>query len=146
MATIASTGALRTQGAYTDTIRKDTRVFRSAITRYGALLLVALAVVLPLSTADSFLLSLGITVGFFSIGAIGLNVLNGYAGQINLGQPFFLAIGAFTAVGFGSNLDLPFPVWLLAVIVIGALSGVLVAPLWTCRSDRSTSPRWSWAG
>ena len=129
MATIASTGALRTQGAYTDTIRKDTRVFRSAITRYGALLLVALAVVLPLSTADSFLLSLGITVGFFSIGAIGLNVLNGYAGQINLGQPFFLAIGAFTAVGFGSNLDLPFPVWLLAVIVIGALSGVLVAPL-----------------
>lgn len=129
MATIASTGTLRTQGAFADRIRREVRVFQSPVTRYGSILLVVVAIVLPLSTADSFLLSLGITVGFFSIAAIGLNVVNGYAGQINMGQPFFLAIGAFTAVGFGSILDLPFPVWVLAVVVIGALSGMLVAPL-----------------
>lgn len=125
----ASTGALRTQGAFDARIRREVRLFRGPVTRFGALLLVALAVVLPLSTADSFLLSLGITVGLFSIAAIGLNVVNGYAGQINMGQPFFLAVGAFTAVGFGSIMDLPLPVWLLAVVIVGALAGVLVAPL-----------------
>jgi branched-chain amino acid transport system permease protein len=126
---IASTGTLRTRGAFTERIRRETRIFQSPITRYGAILLVALAIVLPLSTADSFLLSLGITVGFFSIAAIGLNVVNGYAGQIMMGQPFFLAIGAFTAVGFGSDLNLPLPVWILAVVVVGAIAGLLVAPL-----------------
>jgi len=129
MATVASTGTLRTKGAFDERIRREVRVFQSPVTRYGAVLLTVLAVVLPLSTADSFLLSLGITVGFFSIAAIGLNVLNGYAGQINMGQPFFLAIGAYTAVGFGSIMNLPLPVWLLAVVVIGAVSGMLVAPL-----------------
>ncbi|MCK6066025.1 MULTISPECIES: branched-chain amino acid ABC transporter permease [Microbacterium] len=129
MATLASTGTLRTQGVFDDRIRREVRIFQSPVTRYGAVLLTLLAVVLPLSTADSFLLSLGITVGFFSIAAIGLNVLNGYAGQINMGQPFFLAIGAFTAVGFGSIMDLPLPLWLLAVVVVGAVSGALVAPL-----------------
>lgn len=129
MATVASTGTLRTKGAFDERIRREVRVFQSPVTRYGAVLLTVLAVVLPLSTSDSFLLSLGITVGFFSIAAIGLNVLNGYAGQINMGQPFFLAIGAFTAVGFGSIMNLPLPVWLLAVVVIGAVSGMLVAPL-----------------
>ena len=129
MATLASTGTLRTKGAFDARIRREVRVFQSPVTRYGAVLLTALAVILPLSTSDSFLLSLGITVGFFSIAAIGLNVLNGYAGQINMGQPFFLAIGAFTAVGFGSIMNLPLPVWLLAVVVVGAISGVLVAPL-----------------
>lgn len=129
MATIASTGTLRTKGTFTHRVHREVRLFQSAVTRYGAILLVVLAIVLPLSTADSFLLSLGITVGFFSIAAIGLNVVNGYAGQIMMGQPFFLAIGAFTAVGFGSIMNLPLPVWVLAVVVIGAVSGMLVAPL-----------------
>lgn len=129
MAVLASTGTLRTQGAFTSPIKREVRVFQSPITRYGAIFLVVLAIVFPLSSSDSFLLSLGITVGFFSIAAIGLNVVNGYAGQIMMGQPFFLAIGAFTAVAFGSDLNLPLPVWILAVVVIGALAGIAVAPL-----------------
>lgn len=129
MSLIASTGTLRTKGAFASRIRRETRVFQSPVTRYGAIALVALAVVLPLSTADSFLLSLGITVGFFSIASIGLNVVNGYAGQIMMGQPFFLAIGAYTAVILGSDLDLPLPVWIPAVLLTGTVAGLLVAPL-----------------
>lgn len=116
-------------GTSAGTIRREQRVFRHPVTRYGAILLVALAVIVPLSTRDSFLLSLGITVGYFSVAAIGLNVLNGYAGQINLGQPFFLAIGAFTAVAVGSVWNLPLPLWILAAALMGALAGALVAPL-----------------
>ncbi|MEV7694679.1 branched-chain amino acid ABC transporter permease [Microbacterium sp. NPDC089189] len=128
MTTVSSARATLAGRDRSADIRRETRVFRTPWTRYGALLLVALAVVLPLSTADSFLLSLGITVGYFSIAAVGLNVVNGYAGQIMMGQPFFLAIGAFTAVAVGSVADLPLPVWLVAAAVMGALAGVLVAP------------------
>jgi branched-chain amino acid transport system permease protein len=127
--TVVNTGSVRTEGSFTERIRREARVFQSPITRYGAILLVIAAVVFPLSTADSFVLSLGITIGFFSIASIGLNVVNGYAGQIMMGQPFFLAIGAFTAVGFGSDLNLPMPVWILAVVMIGAIAGLAVAPL-----------------
>lgn len=129
MSVVASTGTLRTKGAFALRIHREVRVFQSPITRYGSILLVVLAVVLPLSTADSFFLSLGITVGFFSIAAIGLNVVNGYAGQIMMGQPFFLAVGAYTAVWVGSDLDLPLPVWIVAVVAVGAIAGLLVAPL-----------------
>lgn len=129
MVTVVNTDSVRTPGVFTERIRREARVFQSPITRYGAILLVIAAVAFPLSTADSFVLSLGITIGFFSIASIGLNVVNGYAGQIMMGQPFFLAIGAFTAVGFGSDLDLPMPVWVLAVITTGAIAGLAVAPL-----------------
>ncbi|WP_159502157.1 branched-chain amino acid ABC transporter permease [Microbacterium sp. 18062] len=128
MTTVSSARATLAGPDRSAVIRRETRVFRTPWTRYGAILLVVLAVVLPLSTADSFLLSLGITVGYFSIAAVGLNVVNGYAGQIMMGQPFFLAVGAFTAVAVGSIADLPLPVWLVAAAIMGALAGVLVAP------------------
>lgn len=121
-------GAGRARRDHTAQIKREVRVFQSPITRYGSILLVALAVIIPLSTADTFLLSLGATVGFYAIASIGLNVLNGYAGQINLGQPFFLAIGAFTAVFFGSDLNLPLPVWVIASAITAGLVGMLVAP------------------
>ena len=73
-----------------------------------------------------------------AIGAIGLNIVTGYAGQVSLGHAFFLAIGAYTAAVLSGDPDgrvLGFgitevPVWLLAA---GALSAawpaLLVAPL-----------------
>ena len=38
-----------------------------------------------------------------AIGALGLGVLTGYAGQISLGQAFFLAVGAYTAAVLGAD-------------------------------------------
>ena len=74
-----------------------------------------------------------------AIGAIGLNIVTGYAGQVSLGHAFFLAIGAYTAaaiagdpdartVGFGVSEIL---IWLPAAGLVAALAGVLVAPLAT---------------
>ncbi len=72
-----------------------------------------------------------------AIGAIGLNIVTGYAGQVSLGHAFFVAIGAYTAavlsgdpngrvLGFGIT---EVPVWLLAAGAVAALAGALVAPL-----------------
>jgi branched-chain amino acid transport system permease protein len=102
----------------------------------GALVLVA--TVLPWVLTDELLLLLaGACVA--AVGAIGLNLVTGYAGQVSLGHAFFIAIGAYTAaaisgdphgrtLGYGVTNLL---VWLPAAGVVAALAGVIVAPLAT---------------
>ena len=98
--------------------------------------LVVLALALPFSFEDDILLLLA-TSWAAAIGAIGLNLVTGYAGQVSLGHAFFMAIGAYTAAvisgdpngretGFGIT---EIPVWLLAAGLVAAVAGALVAPL-----------------
>src|ERR671910_2651643 len=54
------------------------------------------ALLLPFVLTDD-LLQLLATAFVAAIGAIGLNLVTGYAGQVSLGHAFFLAIGAYTA-------------------------------------------------
>jgi len=74
------------------------------------------------------------TVGIYAIGALGLNILTGLAGQVSLGHAFFMGLGAYTAAVLGSpagplwGLGLPMWVWLPAAGIVAALVGVLVAP------------------
>lgn len=100
--------------------------------------LVVVGLLLPFMVEDNFLRMLA--VGYVAaIGAIGLNIVTGYAGQVSLGHAFFLGIGAYTAavvsgdpdgrtIGFGVTF---LPVWLLAGGVVAAATGALVAPLAT---------------
>jgi branched-chain amino acid transport system permease protein len=118
---------------------KDLRLFGSSWKRAGLLLLAALFVVLPLQL-DDFWLSLLATVGVYAIGAVGLNLLTGYAGQVSLGHAFFFGVGAYCAAWFGGGsavgtrdeilfLDLPMIVWLPLAGLIGAALGALVGPV-----------------
>ncbi|HSV41397.1 MAG TPA: branched-chain amino acid ABC transporter permease, partial [Nocardioidaceae bacterium] len=74
-----------------------------------------------------------------AIGAIGLNLVTGYAGQVSLGHAFFVGVGAYTASFLGGEaegrylgLGIEFaPLWILASGVVAAICGALVAPLAT---------------
>lgn len=74
------------------------------------------------------------TVAIFGIGALGLNILTGLAGQVSLGHAFFLGLGAYTAAWLGAapgplaGLGLPMWVWLPAAGVVAALVGLAVGP------------------
>ncbi|HEY7469571.1 MAG TPA: branched-chain amino acid ABC transporter permease [Acidimicrobiia bacterium] len=75
------------------------------------------------------------TTAIFVIGAFGLNILTGLAGQVSLGHAFFMAIGAYTAVWLGGpeggpliGLGLPIWIWLPAAGLVAALIGVAVGP------------------
>ncbi|HEY5652019.1 MAG TPA: branched-chain amino acid ABC transporter permease [Acidimicrobiia bacterium] len=74
------------------------------------------------------------TVAIFTIGALGLNILTGLAGQISLGHAFFMGIGAYTAAWLGAGpgplagMDLPMWIWLPAAGVVPALIGLGVGP------------------
>jgi len=74
------------------------------------------------------------TVGIYAIGALGLNILTGLAGQISLGNAFFMGLGAYTAAVLGSpegalwGLGLPMWIWLPGAGIVAALVGIFIAP------------------
>ncbi|WP_407911974.1 branched-chain amino acid ABC transporter permease [Kitasatospora sp. NE20-6] len=96
---------------------------------------VVLLLVLPLY-ADGFWLQSGLFAMAAVLGAIGLNLLTGTAGQLSLGHAFFLAVGAYgyvwlsgepsgSGTGRLSGLGLP-PVlaFVLAIALAGAAGGL----------------------
>jgi branched-chain amino acid transport system permease protein len=100
--------------------------------------IVLLSFLLPFLLSDSLLQTLALGLAF-AIGALGLNIVTGLAGQVSLGHAFFLGVGAYTAaaisgdpdgrtIGFGVTNIL---VWLPAAGLVAAVAGVLVAPLAT---------------
>jgi branched-chain amino acid transport system permease protein len=68
-------------------------------------------------------------VGVFTIVAVGLNLLMGYAGQVSLGHGAFFGVGAYTSALL--TVKAGFPVWLglIMAIVVAAVIGLLVAPI-----------------
>jgi branched-chain amino acid transport system permease protein len=109
----------------------NTRPKRVAV---GAILLVTLYGAFSLPNDWLTLLA---TSFVLCIGAIGLNIVTGFAGQVSLGHAFFIGIGAYTGavlsnppggstLGYGIDL---LPVWLFASGLVAALAGLIVAPL-----------------
>lgn len=64
----------------------------------------------------------------YAIGAIGLNLLTGYTGQVSLGHAAFLGVGAYCASYLGHVEGWPFLAYLLAAAVLGLVLGALVGP------------------
>jgi branched-chain amino acid transport system permease protein len=66
--------------------------------------------------------------GIYAIGAIGLNLLTGYTGQISLGHAFFVGVGAYTAAYLGGQHGWPMPGYLAAAVLIGFAVGGVIGP------------------
>jgi branched-chain amino acid transport system permease protein len=87
---------------------------------------------------DNELNALMATAFFSAIGAIGLNIVTGWAGQVSLGHAFFLGVGAYTGAALAGDPDgrllglgLDMAVWLPAAGVVAGLVGLVVAPVAT---------------
>ncbi|PXY38438.1 branched-chain amino acid ABC transporter permease [Prauserella flavalba] len=106
----------------------ELRLFGTPLARTGLAALVVVFLVLPTVVQNDFWLSVLIYVGITAIGAIGLNLLTGYCGQISLGHAFFIGAGAYAAARVGGEIGLPLPLWLLAAAAIGAALGGLIGP------------------
>ena len=106
----------------------DLRLFPSRQSRLALAALLVAGVLFPLSIKSEFWLSVFDYAGIAAIGAMGLNLLTGYTGQVSLGHAFFLGVGAYSAVFFGGHHGLPLPVWLLAAAAAGGVVGALVGP------------------
>ncbi|MET9444573.1 branched-chain amino acid ABC transporter permease [Streptomyces sp. NPDC006610] len=90
--------------------------------------LLALALPLVLLCAlpfylDAFWLRIGLFAMAAAIGAVGLNLLSGTAGQLSLGHAFFLAVGAYGYSWLAGDPGLGLPP-LLALVLAVLLTGV----------------------
>jgi len=71
---------------------------------------------------DNYILNLSNLAGIAIIGAIGLNILTGFTGQISLGHGAFLGVGAYTSAILSQKLHFPF---LLALPCAGGMTALL---------------------
>ena len=106
----------------------DLRLFRGGWAKAGLALGVGLYLLLPVFITDDFWLSVLNYAGVAAIGAIGLNLLTGYTGQVSLGHAFFIGAGAYAASQIGGELDLPLPLWLGGATIVGAAIGAVIGP------------------
>jgi branched-chain amino acid transport system permease protein len=96
--------------------------------RRGIALLIALAVLiaLPLIFTGNYWRGILIVCALNVLLAVGLNLILGYCGQLNLGQSAFFAIGAYVSTLLGTKLGMGYwPAFGLGVLAAGAAGAIL---------------------
>lgn len=120
-ARMAGPGSPYLQLSYGETNRLIVEPYQRVLTAC-ALLFVAL---LPLWCGNYTLHLLNLTF-IAVIGAVGLNLLTGYCGQISLGHASFIGIGAFLTATLSGEYGAPFWIAVPASCMLGAAVGFLV--------------------
>jgi branched-chain amino acid transport system permease protein len=105
----------------------DLRLFPNAARKLGAVAVVLLWLLVPMSLTD-YQLNILSYAGIAAVGALGLNLLVGYTGQVSLGHGFFVAVGSYTVAYLGAAQGWPLVLWLPAAALIGALVGASIGP------------------
>ena len=121
---------MRSHGAAPDLLtdsREDLRLIPNAWSAGGALIGILAIAAGPIVLSNFWVVVLAYA-GVATVGAVGLNLLTGFTGQVSLGHAFFLGIGAYTTVIAGSQWSLPLFLWLPIVALAGAAIGALVGP------------------
>ncbi len=112
-------------GDFKEDYIKDEAIFQSVFVKFWLGLFFVFLVLFPFA-ANIHMLYIANLIGFAVIGAVGLNLLTGFTGQISLGHAAFLGVGAYasailiTRCGFSFWLSVP-----LAGLV-SALAGFLI--------------------
>ncbi|HZV54328.1 MAG TPA: branched-chain amino acid ABC transporter permease [Rhodocyclaceae bacterium] len=96
----------RETGQFKTSYAADQQIFPIRQDRIGiAILLVVAFVVVPLVAGSYWFNAILIPFLIFSLAALGLNILTGYAGQLSLGSAAFMAIGAYAAYNFHVRVE-----------------------------------------
>ena len=113
-------------GVLKTTYEADMGLYPLPIARWTvAVLAVLFFAVIPL-TLHEYYLSVANLVWIAVIGALGLNILVGFTGQVSIGHGAFMSVGAYTAANLANRLGSPWPVNLLAGGLMAALIGAIV--------------------
>ncbi|HRH74255.1 branched-chain amino acid ABC transporter permease [Zoogloea sp.] len=117
----------REAGQFKATYAEDSQIFPIRQDKIGFwVLMLVFGVAVPLLTNEYWLKAILIPVLIFSLAAIGLNILTGYAGQLSLGSAAFMAVGAFAAYNFILRIEgMPFLVALVLAGLTAAAVGIL---------------------
>ena len=114
---------------------KESAIFSNNTQKFWFAVLFVLSVSLCFVATDYWILLISRSLTF-SIGAWGINIVSGLAGQITLAHGSFIGIGVYTAAvlgGVASNsvwgYELDMLIWLPAAGIVAALFSLILAPL-----------------
>ena len=117
----------RESGIYKTTYTADAALYPLPIARWAIAFFVALFLVAPWLLHEYYISIINLIL-VATVGALGLNILVGYTGQISIGHAAFMSVGAYTAANFATRLDWPFwaslPAGGLMAAAIGAIVGI----------------------
>src|ERR1700739_1087605 len=94
-------------GDFKTSYAKDMAIFDSAFARWSLAVFLLALMTVPFY-ASSYWLDVVNRVGIAIIGAIGLNILTGFTGQISLGNAAFMAVGAYGTAYLAGHGGVPF--------------------------------------
>ena len=117
----------RESGYYKATYAADMALYPLPIARWSVVAIGAIMCIAPFLLHEYYVSIINLIL-VAVVGALGLNIIVGYAGQISIGHAAFMSVGAYTAANLAVKAGLPF--WLtlpaggLMAAAIGAIVGI----------------------
>ena len=98
----------RESGVFKTSYAADMALYPLPITRWAAAAFAGLFIVIAPLTLGEYYISILNLILIAVVGALGLNILVGYTGQISIGHGAFMSVGAYTAANLVVHLGAPF--------------------------------------
>ncbi len=116
----------RESGVFKTSYAADMALYPLPIAKWAVAAFAGLFIVIaPLALGEYYISILNLIL-IAVVGALGLNILVGYTGQISIGHGAFMSVGAYTAANLVTHLDAPFWITIPAGGIMAALIGAVV--------------------
>jgi branched-chain amino acid transport system permease protein len=116
----------RESGVFKTSYAADMALYPLPVAKWAVAAFAGLFIaVAPLAFSEYYLSLLNLCLVAI-VGALGLNILVGYTGQISIGHGAFMSVGAYTAANLIVRLGLPFWITIPAGGLMAALIGIVV--------------------
>jgi branched-chain amino acid transport system permease protein len=112
-------------GDFKESYIKDEEIFQSIFVKFWLGLFILFLLLLPM-VADAYVLYVANLIGFAIIGAVGLNILTGFTGQISLGHAAFVGVGGYTAAILMTRFNFSFWLALPCAGFVAAGAGLVI--------------------
>ena len=94
-------------GLFYSSYKKDEKIFQTIWIKCWLVAFILGLFIFPFFVNDYLIYNANI-IGIFLIGAVGLNILTGFTGQISLGHGAFMGVGAYVSAYISTTLGLTF--------------------------------------
>jgi branched-chain amino acid transport system permease protein len=111
-------------GDFRTSYEKDAEIFQTPFIKVCMAFFLVFLLAVPFLIKGEYMWIL-LQILIASIGAVGINILTGFTGQISLGQGAFLGVGAYTSAYVTAKLGLSFWIGIPAAGVVTALCGMV---------------------
>src|ERR687887_1313146 len=116
----------RESGVFKTTYAADMALYPLPIAKWTMIAIAVIFVLIIPMMVHEYYLSILNLIFIAIVGALGLNILVGYTGQISIGHGAFMSVGAYTAANLVVNYGAPFWVTIPAGGLMAALIGAVV--------------------